>query len=318
MKQSLTLTVALTLATLSNVYGQLRSTYSQYMLNQGVINPGFSDIESRYGGVLSVRKQWMTMSGTPLSVFANGHYRYTRNHSVGGNLTSDQVGNVNTLDISANYTYHAWLTRDLALGMGIKLGYQQISVKDEFVYFNNGKTDPALTNLKAGGFNMGLGMSLQSQNLLFGFSVPFLFNNAVANKKALYATTDNHFYTTLGYKFRFNDDFILYPSILLKGAPGSRLSMSFDGHVLINQMFWFGGGYRSDNTVAFSGGIFLEKGLRIVYTYENAYFSPHKRANVSHEVTLNYARSIYDSPFTKRLHFKRNGKLRKNPNPMRR
>lgn len=317
MKKSLILALILLVITLP-VEAQLRSNYAQYMLNQGIINPGFADIESRYGGIVSVRKQWLTMGDTPLSVFANGHYRFTKNHTIGGNITSDQINNLNTLDISANYVFHAWLTRKLALGMGIKLGYQQVSLKNDFVYFDGGTTDPVLTNLKAGGLNLGAGLSLQSQNFLFGFSVPFLFNNAAANKKFLYSTTDNHFYTTLGYKFRFSDGFILYPSAMVKGVPGAPLSMSFDGHVLVNQMFWFGGGYRSDNTVAISGGVFLEKGLRLVYTYESAYFSPHKRMDSSHEVTLNYARSIYDSPFSKRLYRKRSGKLRKNPNPLRR
>lgn len=294
------------------VQAQLRSNFSQYMLNQGVINPGYADIESRYGGVVSVRKQWTTMAETPFTVFANGHYSFTKNHAIGGTLSSDQVAGVNTLDISANYVYHAWLTKKLALGLGVKMGYQQISMKNNYVYFDPG-TDPTLTNLKAGGFNMGAGLSLQSRNFLFGFSLPYMFNNAYANKKMTYGTADNHFYSTLGYKIRFSDNFVLYPTILLKGVAGAPLSMSFDGHVLINQFLWIGGGYRSDNTVAGSVGFFLDKGLRVVYTYESAYFSPHKRMNGSHEISLNYARSIKDNPFSQRLYRKRSGKMYKQP-----
>lgn len=298
-------------------FGQLRSNYSQYMINQGIVNPGYTDIESRYGGIFSFRKQWMSMGDTPLTVFANGYYRFTRNHSVGGMLVSDQINNVNTLDISANYVYHAWLSDKLALGLGFKLGYQQLSLKDHYIYFSS-ETDPALANLKAGGLNMGAGLSLQSQNFLFGFSMPFIFANSYANKPQLYSTQDNHIYTTLGYKLRFSDWFIFYPSAMVKAAPGAPISMSFDGHFLAGQFVWFGGGYRSDNTVALSAGLFLEKGIRLVYTYESAYFSPHKRMDASHEITLNYARSISDSPFARRLYRKKSGKLRKNPNPLRR
>jgi type IX secretion system PorP/SprF family membrane protein len=299
---------------------QLRSNFSQYMLNQGAINPGFADIQTRYGGSLSARKQWMTMSGTPFTVFANGHYSFTKNHAVGGTIVNDNVNEVNTLDISANYVYHAWLTRKLALGLGVKLGFQQLSMKNDYVYFDaTAATDPTLDYRKSGGLNLGAGLSLQSENLLFGFSMPYLFNNTYSNKKsAIYTTEDNHFYTTLGYKIRFSDAFVLYPSLMLKGVSGAPYSMSFDGHVLINQFFWFGGGYRSDNTVAISGGIFLEKGLRVVYTYETAYFSPHKRMDVSHEISLNYARSIFDSPFAKRRYVKKNGKHYKSPGRRRR
>lgn len=289
---------------------QLRPTFSQYMLNQGVINPGYADIETRYGGVVSARKQWMTMAGTPFTVFANGYYRFTQNHTVGGTISNDNVNQVNVLDISANYVYHAWLSRNLALGMGIKFGYQQVATNGDYVYFDpTGVTDPVLDYRKSGGLNLGAGVSLQSKNFMFGFSAPYLFNNTLLHTKAaIYTTDDNHFYTTLGYKIRFSDAFILYPSMMLKAVYGAPYSMSFDGHALINQFFWFGGGYRSDNTVAISAGFFLEKGLRVVYTYETAYFSPHKRMDVSHEISLNYARSIYDSPFARRQYVKKNGK----------
>jgi type IX secretion system PorP/SprF family membrane protein len=308
MKSLFTATLVLLSVT---AQAQLRPNFSQYMLNQGVINPGHVDIETRFGGIVSARKQWMTMSGTPFTVFANGHYRLTRNHAVGTTISNDNINEVNTLDISACYTYQAWLTSKLSLGLGIKAGFQQLSVNGDYVYFDHpsGGTDPTLDYRKSGGLNLGAGLSLQSQNLLVGFSMPYIFNNAYSNKKStIYETEHNHFYTTLGYKIRFNDNFILYPSMLFKGVSGAPLSMSFDGHVLINQRFWFGGGYRSDNTVALSGGVFLEKGLRIIYTYESATFSPHKRMDNTHEISLNYARSIFDSPFQRRQYIKKSGK----------
>lgn len=296
-----------------SVQAQLRSTYAQYMLNQGVINPGFADIETRYGGLVSVRKQWMSMGDTPLTGFASGHYRFTKNHAVGGTISSDQVNNVNITDIGANYTYHLWITRKFALGLGVKVGYQQISMKNQFVYFDS-ELDPTLNRTRKAGLNLGTGISMQSKNFLFGFSMPYLFNNAYANAKAQYSTSFNHFYSTLGYKVRlFDDNFVIYPSVLVKGVSGSPISMSIDGHILVSQMFWFGGAYRSDNTVALSAGLFLEKGLRIVYTYETANGTPHTRLDASHEISLNYARSIYESPFSKRQYRKRNGKMYKKP-----
>lgn len=291
---------------------QMRSQYSQYMLNQGLINPGFTDIETRYGGIVAMRKQWMSTGDTPLTGFAGGHYRFTKNHSVGGTVISDQVGDVNTTDVAASYTYHLWLTQKFAIGLGVKMGYQQIAMKNNFVYFDN-ELDPVLNRTRKAGFNLGTGLSMQSKNFLFGFSMPFLFNNALANSKMTYNTDYNHIYTSIGYKIRFTDNFILYPSAMVKTGGGAPTSMSFDGHFLINQFIWFGGGYRSDNTVALSAGFFLEKGLRIVYTYETAYFSPHKRMDATHEFSINYARSIYESPFSKRQYRKRNGKMYKKP-----
>jgi type IX secretion system PorP/SprF family membrane protein len=311
MKQLL---LIFTLVSSLSAFSQLRSNFAQYMLNQGVINPGYCDVETRYSGTLSVRKQWVTQTGTPLTVFANGHYQLTRNHAIGGTISNDRIGDINSFEIAANYTFHAWLTKKLALGLGMKVGYQQTSTKNDYVYFDHSEIiDPSLNNLWSAGINMGFGMSLQSKNFLFGISSPYVFNNRYANVPAYYEANDNHIYSTIGYKIRFSDNFILFPSAMLKGAPGAPPSMSFDGHVLVSQMLWLGGGYRSDNTVAVSAGVFLDRGLRIVYTYENSSFGPHTRLESSHEISLNYARTLRESPFNTRQYRKRNGKLFKKP-----
>lgn len=291
---------------------QLRGGYNQYMLNQGVYNPGYLDIDTRYSVTASFRRQWLSSADAPLTVSANGHYSITRNHGVAMSVINDQIDNVNTLDIGGTYTYHAWLNKKVALGMGIKMGYQQRSIQNNYVYFS--ETEPTLNQLKTGGFNMGAGLSIQSQNFDFGISLPFLFNNRYGSNTQIYGTQDNHFYSNIGYKVRFSDYFIVYPSILVRGVAGAPLNMSFDGHILYNQLFWFGGGYRSDNTASASVGVFLDNGLRILYSYESSYFSPHKRLESSHEITLNYARTIKDLPFTKRTYtVRKGGKFRKSP-----
>lgn len=293
------------------VFSQMRMNFNQYMLNPGLYNPAYVDVQTRFGAALTTRKQWMTGGETPLTVAANGFYRFTKNHSAGMVVTNDHAAQLNVLDIGFSYAYHAWITRKLAIGFGLKLGYQQRSLGADYVYFD-GPIDPTLTRLKAGGFNMGAGLTVQSKNLTFGLGLPYMFNNAV-DSTYIYGTQDNHFYGNIGYKVRFNDNFVLYPSIMVRGVAGAPMSMSFDGHVLIQQLVWFGGGYRSDNTIGASVGIFLQEGLRIIYSYENSYFTPHKRFDSSHEITLNYAHTIEQSPFAERRYRKKNGKMMKRP-----
>jgi type IX secretion system PorP/SprF family membrane protein len=275
------------------------------MLNQSVYNPGFMDINTRYSATATFRKQWLSYTDAPLTFNANGHYNITRNHGVGMLAGTDKIDNITTTNISASYTYHAWLNSKVALGMGVKLGYEQRSIQNNYVYF--AESDPTLNQLKTAGFNMGAGLSIQSRNFDFGFSLPYLFNNRMGNSSTIYSTEATTFYSNIGYKMRFNDFFVLYPTILVKGVSGAPISMSFDGHFLYNQLFWFGGGYRSDNTVSLSCGVFLDEGLRIVYSYESAYFTPHKRMDSSHEITLNYARTIKEFPFSKRTYTTRKG-----------
>jgi len=310
MKLAITLSF---LAIGSSVFSQLRTTFNQYMLNPALVNPGFMDVQTRFGGALTYRKQWLSAGETPVTFAANGYYRLTRNHGVGMIVTNDRVGNINTLEVGLSYTYHLWITNKIALGLGVKAGFNQRSMQSDYVYFGDG-ADPVLANLKTGGINVGTGLSLQSKNFTFGVSVPYLFNNSL-NGPYAYVIGNNHFYTHMSYKLHASDNFVFVPSILLKGVSGAPLSMSFDGHVLINQLVWLGGGYRSDNTVGLSAGLFFKHGLRVVYSYETAYFSAHTRFNSTHEISLNYAQSIEELPFQLRLYRKKNGKMYKRPDP---
>ncbi len=303
MKKSYFLPVLFLLAFTSNA--QLRSIYNQYMLNQGIFNPGYMDISTRYSATVHVKKEWMTVPETPLTFSANGHYHISKNHGVGAVAVSDFAAGVNSLEIGALYNYHIWLGEKTALGLGVKVGYQQRSLQTDYIYFS--EKEPTLDNRITRGVNVGAGLSIQSQNFDFGVSMPSIFDNALANPSTIYSTTYNHFYSHIGYKIRFNDNIILYPTAMARMVKGSRLNMSFDGHFLFGQMVWVGGGYQSDNSVTGSFGLFLEKGLRLVYTYQTSTFTPHKNLEHSHEITINYARTIDDLPFAKRKYTTRKG-----------
>ncbi|MCC6700798.1 MAG: PorP/SprF family type IX secretion system membrane protein [Fluviicola sp.] len=292
---------------------QLRGGSSLYMLNQSLMNPGYIDVNTRYGGTVNFRKQWMSLGAAPLTISTNGHYRFSKNHGVGLVALDDYTNNINHIDVGANYTYNAWLNKNTSIGMGIKLGFQQRSIVNNYVYFEN--FDPTVTQLSTAGFNMGFGLSVQSKNFDFGVALPSIFDNQLGKKNLIYDTKDNHLYANIGYKFRMaNDGFIFYPTILAKGVPGSNINLSFDGHFLFGQWLWMGGSYKSDNTVGASVGVFLDDGLRIIYSYESSNFTGHERLTSSHEIMINYARSISVNPFHVRKYtIRKGGRFRKKP-----
>ncbi len=288
-----------------NSNAQQRGSYNQYMLNQGLFNPGFMDITTRFSATVNFRKQWVTGLETPLTFSANGHYHITPNHGVGMVALTDFTAGVNTIEVSGIYNYHIWLGEKTALGLGLKVGYQQRSLQTDYIYFS--EKEPTLDNRISRGLNLGVGMSIQSQNFDFGVSLPSVFDNALANPSTLFTTTYNHIFSHIGYKIRFNDNVILYPTVMARMVKGSKLNMSFDGHFLFGQLIWVGGGYQSDNSASASFGLFLEKGLRVVYSYQTSIFTPHKRLENTHEITLNFARTLDDLPFAKRKYTTRKG-----------
>lgn len=291
---------------------QLRTNFSQYMINPGLLNPSYMDINTRYSASLTFKRQWMSMPDAPINFAFNGHYSFTGSHGVGIVALSDKINDIQTTDIGINYAYRAYVNDYAAFGFGLKVSYHQRTFTNDYVYFSPG-IDPTITGTSTSGVNVGFGASFQSRNFECGVSVPFLFDNSLGNKKNIYLPNNNHSYVMIGYKIRPSDWFIFYPSILGKASLGSPINISFDGHFLINQFYWFGGGFHTDKSATLSAGLFLDKGLRLVYTYETSTFTEHKRLDVGHEITFNYARNIGDSPFNKRRFIHKSSKRKKRP-----
>lgn len=149
---------------------QLRGGMGTYMLNQNAFNPGFQDINTRYGGSLNFRRQWMSYAASPITATANGYYRFTRNHGVGMVTSYDKIDEVGTFDLGASYTYQAWMTDRVAIGLGIKLGFSQRSIGSDFVYFDAG--DPTFNQMSTAGFNMGLDCPFKVKTLILEFPYP--------------------------------------------------------------------------------------------------------------------------------------------------
>lgn len=297
------------------LFAQNEPTYAQYMLNQSLYNPGFIDIFTRFSGTVAARKQYASVDGGPLTAGLNGHYNWTRNHGFTFNASNDHVNNLNTMEIGVGYGYHIWLNDHAAFGGGIKVGIQNRSASQNYIYFGDG-VDPTLQTPSTFGAQVGAGLSFQSRNLSVGVSMPFILNNYFASNN-YYSTFKNSLYANISYKLRTKSNNLVFtPSILAKAIAGSKINMSFDGHFLFSQLIWIGGGYRTDKTVAASVGLFLAEGLRIVYSYETSALTAHSGITSTHELSVSYAVTVEELPFAERLYLKhRKMSPRRNPNP---
>ena len=122
----------------------------------------------------------------------------------------------------------------------------------------------------------------------------------------------NKFIISTGYKIRWdNGYYVFYPTLSLRNVVGAPLNISADANFLLNQLIWLGAGYRTDNTIVATAGVFLDLGWRFVYTYNNAALTKHSNTGSSHEFSVGYARTIPENPFTYRKFTKTNGDTKK-------
>jgi len=304
------ITFALFLICGFKIAAQNRLAINQYMLNPGVYNPAAIDVTTKFGGNLIARKQWMRQDNAPETYLLNGHYNFSRNHGVGFMASNDRIDLFNQMEVSANYAYRVWIQDKVAIGFGVKAAfYSKSLVSDRYTYFS--PLEPTLQDgaLKQSGVNFGAGISVTSHNFDFNVSMPYLVaNNLPKSDPYWLETASNHVYASAGYKIRMNhDDFILYPTAMVKAVGGSPTQGSLDINMLFNQLVWVGVGAKTDNTIVGSFGFFFYNGLRIIYNFDSAVFTRHSNLGVSHELSVGYAMTLEKNPFTVRKHMKKRG-----------
>ena len=189
------------------VAAQQRSHYTQYILNNYILNPALSGIENYTDLKISGRDQWVGFSGAPRTVYLTVHapigkddYRtsatsynvpgenprgnsywenYTAaapHHGVGLTVLNDRTGNFNRFTTYATYAYHLGLNARTNLAAGFSAGISVVGLNaDGKANFGNANpSDPAAGGI-ASSINkvkpdLGVGLWLYSADYFIGIS----------------------------------------------------------------------------------------------------------------------------------------------------
>ena len=286
----------------SIVFGQNRINYSQYMVNQGVFNPGFFNSEYELSGNIYYRKQWLGIDGAPTSKSFVAHYNIGDAHGLKLNIYQDDITVFKDLNFGLGYNWRTYTGESSMLSFGTLVDYGIYSaalggVKTQVA------NDPAFTSLSSSYINIGAGVYWESYRVFAGLSAPYLFNNS--KNEGLFNTDVlfNHVYFTTGgrigdFKMQF------FPTAMVKYVWGSPLQFDVNANFLYNYKLWCGLGYRNDNTIIPAIGMVLYRGLKLIYSYDVAILSNMNHSSGSHELTLGYSTSFYSKdPFGKRKYF---------------
>ncbi len=202
--------VALILSFFISVFAisQQRPHYTQYILNQYIINPAISGIENYTDLKISARDQWVGLKGAPRTSYLTIHaplgktdYRtsatsyeipgqnprgkyywenYTAakpHHGVGFSMINDRTGSFNRLTAAVSYAYHIGLSTTTNLAAGFSAGITRIGIdKSKQDFDGNGDPyDPATGAAISGEINrirpdMGAGLYVYSRDYFIGLS----------------------------------------------------------------------------------------------------------------------------------------------------
>lgn len=246
---------------------QQRPHYTQYVLNNYILNPALSGIENYTDLKISGRDQWVGLNGAPQTAYLSIHaplgkkdyktsatsyqvpgenprgtsywQNYTASephHGVGLVIVNDKTGNFNRFSAAASYAYHLGLNARTNVAAGFSAGISKFTrngSKADFTGTGN-PVDPAQgagTYINRVRPDLAAGLWLYTGDYFMGLSVQQIIPQKISFVDDVAyegGKLQPHFFATAGYRFLINEEINVVPSMLLKYVSGTPTTPQFD------------------------------------------------------------------------------------------
>lgn len=306
------------------ILAQQRPHYTQYILNNYIINPAVAGIENYTDLKLSHRHQWVGLQDAPVTTYATVHGSIGKNnnktnpttflppgenprgqqywedytsaephHGWGATIINDQTGPLSRLSVYGTYAYHMGISERTSLSAGISLGFTNNSLNASKLVFDN-PIDPAVASsnqinkIKP---DVSAGLWLYNPDYFVGLSALQIINQGFtfsADTLKLSSKAYPHLFLTAGYKFLAGPDFSIIPSAVLRYVNPLPLGVDLNVKAQYRDIFWFGGGYRLNEGVMGMLGVNVNSTFNIGYSYDYSTTPLQQFSYGSHEIVIGF------------------------------
>lgn len=301
--------------------------YTQYVLNNYILNPALAGIENYTDARLSHRHQWSGIEGAPVTTYftihtplkkddygritatgyqpSNGNvlgdpyfrtYEAPPAHAgVGLTVLNDRTGPLNRFTVYGTFAYHVPLSAQLTLAMGASAGVSQLSLRQNEVDFGDATVDPAVNG--QGTINklkpeVNAGLWLYGRDFFVGAAVQQLVPSKVAwadnNVVPAQGKMEPHTFLTAGYRFFLSEEFSLLPSLMVRYVAPTPLAVDINTKLQYRQLVWLGATYRYQEGFAGMAGITIAKGMAVGYSYGYTTTKLNTVSRGSHELMIGF------------------------------
>jgi type IX secretion system PorP/SprF family membrane protein len=320
------LIVVTTLMAGMQVYAQQRPHYTQYILNQYIINPAITGIENYTDVKASHRLQWVGLLDAPVTTYFSIHGpigksdsrstatsfnkdrynprgrtywdEYTASkphHGIGLQIINDRTGPLNSFSAFGTYAYHLGLSVRTNLAAGIGVGIASNSINTEKLQFYNGSVDPAVYGsgvINRIRFDMNAGIYLYSADYFVGISAqqvaPSKIDFSEAYIRPQTGKTVPHFFATAGYRMMLGDDFNFIPSVMVKYVQPTPVQIEVNGKLQYLDFLWVGGGFRQNDGMSAMAGINISNVFNVGYSYDYTSSRLNSYTRGTHEILIGF------------------------------
>ncbi len=306
---------------------QQQPQYTQYIINNYILNPAISGIENYTDVKLSHRHQWVGIQDAPVTTYLTVHMpigkkddRQTstsfstpgenprgRNfmqdyeaakphHGIGLKLLNDRTGPLNHFAGYLSYAYHIGISKQTSIAAGFEAGLRSISLdRNKLDFGSSNPIDPAVYN--SGQINtikpdFGAGVWVYSPRFFAGLSAQQIIPQSVyfsANTvKQQTGKLVPHLFATAGYRFMVTDDISMTPSVMLKYVQPLPVQFDINAKFQYLDLLWVGAGYRFKDGFNAMAGLNVSSLFNVSYSYDYTTSALSTLTKGTHEIILGF------------------------------
>ena len=272
--------------------GQQSPHYTQYMFNDFVINPALAGTKDYYQIRSNHRFQWVGLSDPPstntISIYGP-HSKLPM--GFGGYLYNDVTGPTSRTGLTGSYAYNIEINRDIRISGGLSMGLMQYKLDGAQLIIKD-QSDLAIQPVVYSAYvpDATIGFYAYADEWYAGFSINQLFNNKLKffEEDARLNRLKSHFYLTGGYKYEINQDFVVEPSIIIKGTAPKVYQFDLTARVTYQEMVWGGLSYRLKDAFSVLLGYIYNEQFYFGYAYDIGTTDLRSYNSGSHELMIGY------------------------------
>ena len=306
-------------------FAQQRPHYTQYILNQYILNPALTGIENYTDVKISHRHQWVGIDDAPVTTYATIHaplgkkdYRTTAtsyrvpgenprgkayweeytaaepHHGIGLQVINDRTL-INNFSAYATYAYHVGLSPRTSLSAGFGAGFTNVSLNTSKLNFINVPVDPAvytsgIINKYRPDFMAGL--YLYSADFFVGLSAQQIIPQKLEFAENIVRTKNGktvpHLFATAGYRAMIGEDFNLVPSIMVKYVQPRQTQFDVNAKLQYQDLVWIGASYRYKDGFAGMLGMNVSNIINVGYSYDYTTSTLNTFSKGTHEIIVGF------------------------------
>ncbi|THU39276.1 type IX secretion system membrane protein PorP/SprF [Niastella caeni] len=319
------ITLCIIVATCIQAQAQQKPHYTQYILNQYIINPAITGIENYTDIKVSHRHQWTGIDGAPVTTYLTAHtplgkkdyrttptsfampgenprgQRYwedytaaTPHHGIGLQVINDKTGPLGLFSAYATYAYHIGISPRTSLAAGFGAGFSRISLQTDKLQFAV-PVDPAVyTSGAINKFKPDLmaGLYLYSADYFVGLSAQQIIPQKIDFTDNTVKQTGGrlvpHVFVSSGYRFLLTEDFNLIPSVLVKYINPLPVQVDVNAKLLYQDFLWLGASYRMKYGFAAMLGMNISNAVHVGYSYDYTTSALNNYSRGTHEFLVGF------------------------------